>query len=1104
MRSTLRFLSCVAGLLTACSVTNSATAQPKAVKEKPHLALVSTEKNPAIENILLLTEAKLSADDTIQLLDRKTVDRVLAEQKLSLAGFVKHDQVVKAGQLLGVNLFAVLETDIAKKKVLGLVVFDAVTGVRLWDKTLADPGLDKAVENVTKGVKAAIGKYRGLDKNIKTVSVTAIRNVDLPRDKDSLFYTAGFLIERALVDSPGVALLERTRLAQVVKERNLPTNSPLKQLLASVLRIELQFQRGESKNEVLATAFLYDSAGKKLAQKSARTSTTDAVKLAQVLLPGLTKMLKVSPNRESGDPTKEALRFAREADYYYFHRDQARELRAREAAVALNPKDIMQRWKLTLSLRVNANAILYPRGIEKKLPSNEEIARFLSLFLRAVNEEEKIESAWRKDPSVIPGPHPVFSLGTLARKKQQWAKVQSRETEDLWNQLLVANERLITVRFHQAFASIGNKKAFNELTQSLSGHGFVSLEDELGLPPGTLRKFREKHLTRWLKLAERFGTPPGSENAARAMYDVLRIAKQKAISLPRVAAYRKKLRDTHHPLIRLNERLLDLRLEFASKNFPPAERFKRVRQFRFFVQKLLESAEGERSLKLRGACYNAFLTIIHASPRYSGMTFNYPLGREVSALGQFMVEHHDFHYGLATYLHTFMSRTKTRAVEAKALSYIEALSQLQDSPKCRFLVADPKYGSAKSQIKAMRQQLVRRKREILTRYPDLAAIRVNPWGEIREFIDVLGAKSGIMRLAKPVVHKDSVYVVALGQEGPQPSTRYIQLVRFSLAKGKPVFLGKIRVDTGYTPLPEKVRAFYAGYPRFGERDLIPFATVACIEGKHYILGTRDKGVFLFSLDGDKVQRLNTGNHLPSNGVQSLTCVGDQLFLFLGAINAEGNFLVVHNLKTEKTSLVVSSRRAAAQSPLDSNPGLRVFRMLNDPPRQRVLFVVDIKSRIHSGIWAIDIKTHKLRQVQSALVTTNGWISPPQGGKVVFAGFQKVFLLNLASGKSKSIRLKNLGNPLTLNLRLPEVLTLITPEKSIKELLPNHFFHDGWLWSASTFSRISVKNQTKQFLTSLRRKSKSPFYPHEVFQLIGTNRMLLGDAHGLWLATLRKK
>src|SRR5436853_7466764 len=62
-----------------------------------------------VENVLGAATALLSKDTDLELLDRAEVGRVLGEQEISLAGLVRAEHALKAGQLLHADLFAVLE-----------------------------------------------------------------------------------------------------------------------------------------------------------------------------------------------------------------------------------------------------------------------------------------------------------------------------------------------------------------------------------------------------------------------------------------------------------------------------------------------------------------------------------------------------------------------------------------------------------------------------------------------------------------------------------------------------------------------------------------------------------------------------------------------------------------------------------------------------------------------------------------------------------------------------------------------------------------------------------------------------------------------------------
>src|SRR5262245_37497776 len=122
------------------------------------VALVGTDDKEVVRNVLDLAEAELSSRKTIEILERRQIDRVLSEQKLSLSGVVEANQIVAAGKLLSVDLFAVVETAANGKEVLGLTVFQAQTGVRLWDAPLPAGDAKQVAKALVSGVHQAVEK----------------------------------------------------------------------------------------------------------------------------------------------------------------------------------------------------------------------------------------------------------------------------------------------------------------------------------------------------------------------------------------------------------------------------------------------------------------------------------------------------------------------------------------------------------------------------------------------------------------------------------------------------------------------------------------------------------------------------------------------------------------------------------------------------------------------------------------------------------------------------------------------------------------------------------------------------------------------------------
>ena len=244
------------------------------------MALVGTDKTEILTNALTLAEAKLSQVPGVRLLERQNIDRVLAEQKLNLSGLIATEQVLTLSKLLAVDLFAVVEVNADKKELSGLVIFEAGTGVRLWDAALPSGDLDQSVTAIVDALGTARTKRRA-GPSKRTVCLLTVRNTDLPRELDALCDSVGLLLERQLVASPDLALLERRRLEQVNKERDLPLDSPLRPLLASVVTIELEVGASPDRKGLKATVLLSEGQGKSLGKVTATVATRDAATLSQ-------------------------------------------------------------------------------------------------------------------------------------------------------------------------------------------------------------------------------------------------------------------------------------------------------------------------------------------------------------------------------------------------------------------------------------------------------------------------------------------------------------------------------------------------------------------------------------------------------------------------------------------------------------------------------------------------------------------------------------------------------------------------------------------------------------------------------------------------------
>jgi hypothetical protein len=328
------------------------------VNAATRVALVSTCGGDAAGNVLALAEAKLSIEPGVILVERAQVERILQEQNLWRCGLGDAEQAAAAGKLLGVELFAALETIPGSEQALGLVTFDASSGARLSDAVLPAGGVDNTVEGIVAGVRAGCEKRRRAPAQLRTVCVMSVRNAELPRALDSFCDATARLLERRLLGSEEVTVLERQRLEQINRERALPTGAPPTDLLASLRLVEIEFARGPGGKGLAATGFLTDAADSVLGQVQAQSEGENAVELAEGLAAGIARALKAAPAVGVMDRAREAERFLREARFLYEHGDRVGHLRALETVAALDPHNATVRPLLARALLNSAHGAL--------------------------------------------------------------------------------------------------------------------------------------------------------------------------------------------------------------------------------------------------------------------------------------------------------------------------------------------------------------------------------------------------------------------------------------------------------------------------------------------------------------------------------------------------------------------------------------------------------------------------------------------------------------------------------------------------------------------------------------------------------------------------
>jgi hypothetical protein len=1102
MKSVRRFFVLALLLLIAALAPGLSGRDEPAVPVK--IALVSNEKSDALRNILTLAETKLTEVPGIQVLEREAINRILAEQKLSLSGLVATDQILSAGKLLGVDLFAVLEAGLDKKDAAGQVVFDARTGVRLWDAALQPGELDAVVAATVDAIQKAQQKRRAIDK-LRTVCLMTVRNADLPRDLDSFCDSVGLLLERHLIASPNLALLERRRLEQVNQERNLPIDSPLHKLLASVVAIELEIGTSPDGKGLKATALLSDGKGKSIGKTTAVIPKRDAAALARAIFKEMAESLNVKAAPAEGGRVQEAGRFLREAEFFWEHKDPKRALPAAESAVALHPDDPSLRVALARGLLALGSDVLDPgdkHAVGSIFHKVDPKILELSLDLTRRGSDRLIEAELLL-PEVKLTPsgnvHKMIAAGILHSYLQKVGGLHEGVTpagQEGIDAVRFNLRRIQDVRFERSLAGLKDKASFDEFTTQ-TNQALMSVLDP-AIPPSQWVASL-KRLRLWAEAARKFEDVRASSSRSllsRALFSY-RYPRGKlgAKEIAELKTFWAELEDHPNLTIAVYARLGSMANALALSNPTNEERLRQVRAYRLFVQDHLAKGAKEPAV-LR-------LNLYLAGADGIDQLINLPgYAEEKKELCEFMLARKELAPTLVQ--STAFSYLASRKLEGQRYAYdlLDRALAYVDGGEGRFLTYAESPAVLKIDRDRFRKEFLRMQSDIRLAAPSIGPPPTTPWKTADNLIDVYPNKDGIVWLQQPVVHKGAVYVAAIRVEGT-PAKHSVQLLRLTPGEGK--WEGrKVEVSLLFQP--------WAGTKESPFRLNVSFGTAACVHENRYYLGTKKDGIFAFPFDDGIPERITTAEGLPSDQIQALTCLGGRLFAYLGEANKE-SYIVAWNLQPRKCEVLASSRRKEKRSPFDDNTPLVTSFMLADPAREQVLFSVFSPFTQHAlnGVWAFETKKNAFSRL---FILHHGDLSLAasgsrvEGDKLLLPSTLGLFTYDLVKNDQHLLY----ANKVSLEVgpqrsalyslgRMPEYQKRFDGRTDVRS---PYLAADGWLWAAAPFSRQPLAGGKPEHLAPLRSEQRF-FEPNETMQLFrGERDLLVGDAFGLWLLTLPER
>jgi hypothetical protein len=339
MRQTIRLL-----LITLFSA--AAVAAVGAEPTRGRWAVIAT--NPVLESGLsdLLT-VKLSQDNSIQLVERERLRD--ATRELQLDSLMKAENVhqrLQLGKTLGAESLLVLSTEQQDgQQLLRVVVSDSTLGVRLWDGRFLND--DSDIEGLADQCVAVVAEVRqrfagGIQR---IFAVPPFLSEDFKQQFDYLQSRHRDVLSSALMAHAGVAVVEIEEAQAILRELEDTLSAGLERPIATIVegkyrvtpademnqrRIELQVELVSGKHrEQIKKTLQFGAASHWLT-----TSLTNRLLSGGA---GNTDSLSAKTQREI--LARHAQRFAELGDW-------ERSVSLREAALALDPDDALQRGLL--------------------------------------------------------------------------------------------------------------------------------------------------------------------------------------------------------------------------------------------------------------------------------------------------------------------------------------------------------------------------------------------------------------------------------------------------------------------------------------------------------------------------------------------------------------------------------------------------------------------------------------------------------------------------------------------------------------------------------------------------------------------------------------
>ncbi len=1045
------------------------------------VALVGTGLSESGEAALGLAEVAISERNDLEILDRGTIGKVLQEHDLLADGFANADDAIQLGRLLAVDVFIHVEP-ISEQKALAVMAFETAQGIRLVDEVVAGGDASELAEALAARVEQAVTKLGAPAGQSAAIALMSVRNVDLPRSRNEECDSLGTLLERRLLGSPDVVVVERKRLQSLNRDHEITMDRPEGRLLSAPVLLELDVSQFGSEGGLQATAFLSDPKGMELGNVHAEALTLPA--LADNLCADVLHLLKKGAAPPPGAPGLEAARFFRMARFWKAQGRSDLTLAAAEAAYALDPTNSVMQVLLVNSLYVSANASMD----EARSDALAHAARGIALSRQPSAKPNFTDPEQQKQVTMLGADNGIFF-------REYGKAVGKSRTENPFTE----EEAAIYAEFCRDW--LAQSPFSPEAVEAASGWDlllFVNTYSQYFPDPESAWRVLSQQVKRWSQ--GRMGKdPPHIPPDLLTWIVTAGDSENKPLSS---GVYR--IRADLWAFLESHENSL-LRLYGRCGRIVDAARTNEVGNWaedvasREFLSELHADllAQGDSGGVPREQIYKVAQLAIRRSGRQTGAWKNLRYERtqqqfrEMMELFQIMLKAGDVRGDVITAIRNPLLNINSlgsRELGQKSLVVLDAaMKEAAQNPAGTFTPEELQ------ELKGF-HDFVREKLEPgSTLPPSVAYMKIQPIEMELES----GPHTGHSAL---VAAEDGVYVLSVLKEPDR-----LLLRQWGPSRKNITALGSVELHG----------------PRIG-MITAPRSTGfvdACLGKDIVAVAVVDEGVFLFDRNAPVVEVLHKTTSLPVSRPLSVVIMGQTLY-----VGTDDGYLVAYNLDTRTGGVLVASSRKEKKSPLDDGPPVHISAIFPDPARNRIVFVasvVDPEGQLGmavselSGIWEFRPDLGECRQLFSfphrldelhwcEMVNDDSFVMHVCAYDTQTVKFSLVSnsldVLSMISpgGKAGAFGARMLQNA-GLKQAPPEILSVDQRHASIA---PPFLARGEWLWTANPWGRLSMRTYQWEPLPSFRMPDNQLMVPQIWLGMVpvGDHQIVGGNRHELWWIT----